>query len=332
MYCKGILKRYNKYMKFENQFGIPSDAEVVESKEERGIPIPEKVVRNEEVENKKELLKNMEDANSTCMVIFGRMQTGDMSSKKAREVLTNTFIDSDLIFDLEESSVTPELIVRIKQAIADPTIIDRLPHDYNQAGTSIENLFIGALGKIEGEASEWKLEDADKEQVKRIMDSVNDITHDDVIDIKFKNYFIGHYPGGNGKMVTKDNGIWKHVSIEDRKPVIGTEVDTSGFEKSYITQIKSYEKEVVSKINQVILDIKLYIRKRSSLIPEEMVDILLDLKGELERSVGNSIDAENPSLVDYAGSGFEGRFTYTDLVAKEYRYRNLLLSKLKNDY
>ncbi|MES2623287.1 MAG: hypothetical protein V4576_02645 [Patescibacteria group bacterium] len=283
----------------------------------------------ENQESKRQFLGNMENARQTCMVIYDKMMTGDMSTKKAQEILDETFIDSGLLEMINDSDVSSELKARIKQILNDPYAILNLSNTYRLADTSLENLFEGALGLIEGESNEWQIEDEYKKEISSIMDKVNKITHNEVVDIKFKNYFIGHAPGSTGKNITKQGGVWKRISTGEDGIQIDENVDMNSYEKSDTQQIKLHEETIIDEIRETILDIKLFLKMRSKNLPARVVEVLADLREELEKTISSSLDEVNPSLMDYTGTDFEGRFAYTGLVAKEFRYRNLLRGKLK---
>lgn len=283
----------------------------------------------ESKESKKELFENMQKARDVCMVIYGRMMTGDMSVQKAQQMLDETFIDSGLLAEINNSNVSAELKRRIMQALEDPYLIPELSNNYDLANSSLENLFVGALGLVEGESSDLEIEDEnDRIKISQIFDDLRSITHNEVLDITYKNYFLGRCPGDTGTIVSKLDGEWKQVEIADGNLEAVTDPNRIRFSPSDVEQIRRHGEKLVAEIKKLTLDIKLFLADRSGALPEKMVEILKDVLEELKQMTSQSMDETQPSVVDYTGSGFQGRFAYTGIVEKELRYRNFLQGNL----
>ncbi len=67
---------------------------------------------------------------------------------------------------------------------------------------------------------------------------------------------------------------------------------------------------------------------RSSALPEKIVKILKDFLEEFKQMTSQSLDETQPSVIDYIGTGFEGRFAYSGIVEKECKCRNFLHGKI----
>ncbi len=286
-------------------------------------------VAMESKESKAVLFEDMQKARDICMMIYGKMMTGNISVHKAQELLDTTFIESGLFTQINNSDVSTEFKTRLRQVLEDPYLIFKLAHTYGTADTSLENLFVGALGLIEGESSDLEIKDAsDREKISSILKSVKEITHHEVLDMKYKHYFIGHCPGSAGTMISKIDGKWKQVTVSDGNLEVVPDSEETGITASDVEQIRSYDEKLSGDIKRLILDIKFFLADRSSVLPEKMVEILTDLMEELSQMTSQSLDETQPSIVDYVGSSFEGRFEYTGIVAKEFKYRNFLRGKL----
>ncbi len=283
----------------------------------------------ESKELKKVLFENMQKAQDACMVIYGRMMTGDMSVQKAQRILDETFIDSGLITEIDNSNVSVELKTRIKQVLADPYLIPTLANTYDLARGSLENIFAGGLGLIEGESLDFEIESfEDRKKISDILHTVGDITHNEVIDITYKNYFLGRCPGSTGVIISKIGSEWKQIDIADGNLKVNENEKEKHFSAGDVKQIQMHGEMLVRNIKQTVLDIKLFLGERSQALPEKVCEILNDLLEELKKMISQSLDETQPSVVDYTGSSFEGRFAYTGIVEKEFRYRNLLREKL----
>ncbi len=280
-------------------------------------------------ESKKELFEDMQKARDVCMVIYGRMMTGDMSVQKGQQLLDETFIDSGLFTEINNSNVSTELKHRIKQVLEDPYLIPELANKYDLASTSLENLFVGALGLVEGESSELVIEDeGDRTKISQILEGVRNITHNEVLDITYKNYFLGRCPGSTGTIISKLDGEWKQVAVSEGNLEVVADPKEVRFSPSDVEQVRRHGEKLTTDIKKLALDIKLFLVDRSAALPEKMVEILKDFLEELKQMTSQSLDETQPSVVDYAGSGFQGRFAYTGIVEKELKYRNFLQGKI----
>lgn len=283
----------------------------------------------ESKESKKDLLEQMKSARDTCMVIYGRMMTGDMSIQKAHKILDETFIDSGLMREIENSNVSPELKNTITQILEDPYFILKLANTYELAHRSLENIFIGGLGKIEGESLDFEIESSeDREKISDILRKVRSIVSNEVIDITFKNYLIGKCHQWGGGMAAKIGSTWEKVYLSDGEIKQEENEEEKRLQNGDITQLELHCGMLLKDIKQTILDIKLFLGERSTELPEKVNEILKDILEELKQIITQSLDETNPNVADYVGTDFQGRFAYTGIVEKEYRYRNLLFKKI----